>query len=165
MPQNHIMGDIPKIAVVTGNVDAVECVIYRTGVQRSEFTDQSGTGQINLYVADHDGGAELDGSTPKESVLTGSTSTMNAYDMIMFPCQGSASDSDVSSDQAAVLDWANRGGRLFTTHYSYAWLYQNKNASSVTQVINGTSTTVSLDTTQGPETAVQWNVGQAQPTA
>ena len=27
MPQNHIEGDIPKIAVVTGSVDAVECVI------------------------------------------------------------------------------------------------------------------------------------------
>ena len=137
---------------------------YRTGVDQSEFTDQSGTGQINLYLADHSPGATLDGSTSKESVLTGSTTNMNAYDMIMFPCQGSPNDSDQSSDQAAVLDWANRGGRLFTTHYSYQWLYENLNASSVTQVINGTPTTVSLTTSVGPETAVQWNVGQDQPT-
>jgi len=165
MPSTHVQGDIPKIAVVTGNVDAVECVIYRTGIAQSEFTNSSGTGQINLYLADHDPGAQINSSTPLESTLTGSSTAMNAYDMIMFPCQGSPSDSDASSDQGVVLDWANRGGRLFSTHYSYAWLQNSLNASTVTQNINGTNQVVSLDTAQGPETAVQWNTGQAQPTA
>jgi len=163
MPQNHIEGDIPKIAVVTGSVDAAECVIYRSGVNASEFTSASGSGKINLYLADNQPGASITGhsSDEKESALTGSLSTMNSYDMIMFPCQGSPSDTDASSNQAAILDWANRGGRLFTTHYSYAWLYENLNASSVTSTINGvTQPTYGLDTSQGPATAVQWAVFQ-----
>jgi choice-of-anchor A domain-containing protein len=160
MPKNHIMGDIPKIAVVTGNVDAAECVIYRTGVDAAEFTQSTGTGQINLFVADSNGGAKLSGSSEKESDLTSSTTKMNAYDMIMLPCQGSPNDADAAADQAGVLDWANRGGRLFTTHYSYAWLYENTNAASVTQVINGQSQTVSLDMKQGPASAVKWDVYQ-----
>ena len=160
MPRNHIMGDIPKIAVVTGNVDAAECVIYRTGVDSAEFTQSSGTGQINLYVADNNGGAKISGSGETESDLTGSATKMNAYDMIMLPCQGSPNDADASSDQARLLDWANRGGRLFTTHYSYAWLYENTNAATVTQVINGQNQTVSLDMKQGPASAVKWDVYQ-----
>src|SRR5208337_2769419 len=127
------------------------------------FTDPSGAGQVNLYKADSSPGVTLDSSTPLESTLTGSISAMNAYDMIMFACQGNPNDPDASSDMANVLDWANRGGRIFATHYEYAWLESSYNASSVIQVINGQNDTIPLSTGQGPATAIAWQVEQANP--
>ena len=32
MPTSHSVGDIPKIALVTGSVDSLECVLRKTGV-------------------------------------------------------------------------------------------------------------------------------------
>jgi hypothetical protein len=161
MPQNHIMGDMPKIAIVTGSVDGIECVLRQTGIADSEFTDPGGTGQINLYKGAGSGGAVIDGSTPSETTLTGSSSTMSAYDMIMFPCQGSEFDQNATA-LANITQWNNQGGRLFTTHFSYAYLFNSLNAASVDQEPG--IGTVSLDNTQGPKTAVKWHVKQAQPT-
>jgi hypothetical protein len=56
LPSNSTEGHIPRIAVVTGAADALECVLYRLGVQGDEFTrpsfDAEGQplgGRIHLY--------------------------------------------------------------------------------------------------------------------
>ena len=53
MPANHTQGDIPLIAVATGMVDGVECVLRDMGVDDSEFTDLDGNtnpgGRIHLF--------------------------------------------------------------------------------------------------------------------
>ncbi|MGH9607325.1 MAG: Ig-like domain repeat protein [Terracidiphilus sp.] len=129
MPANHTEGDIPMIAVVTGSVDGVECVLLDMGIDPAEFTDDSGTvnpgGHIHFYVGSGGGGtgggAAISSSTPSETALTENPATLNSYDMVMFPCQGS----DYVKSPAAltdILNFANAGGRIFTTHYSYVWL-------------------------------------------
>ncbi|MGB8260088.1 MAG: MBG domain-containing protein, partial [Terracidiphilus sp.] len=163
MPSTQLQGDIPKIALVTGNVDALECVLRKTGIDDSEFTDPSGIGRINFYLGSGVGsgsgapGVKLDANTPAESQLfatdtpttTPTGTNMDAYDMIMFPCQG-AEYQQPSGDLALVAQWANAGGRVFATHYSYVWLFNTMNASP-------------WGTTQGPETAASWDVNQQSP--
>ena len=46
------------------------------------------------------------------------------YDMVFFPCQGGAVRPDARRQQN-VVNYANAGGRVFATHYSYVWLYNN----------------------------------------
>ena len=46
MPQNHTQGDIPLIAIATGDADQVECVLLKMGISQSEFTDP-GIGRTN----------------------------------------------------------------------------------------------------------------------
>ena len=132
MPADHTQGDIPMIAIVTGSVDGVECVLRDMGIADTEFTDDNGTGggRIHLYEGaggtGYDGGAAAGGavinsSTPSETALTGDSATLNSYDMVMFPCQGAP----VAKDPSAItnlVDFANAGGRIFATHYSYVWL-------------------------------------------
>ena len=49
-------GNIPHIAIGTGGLDAIECMLYRMGVSSTEYTDENGTGRINIF---NDGGANL----------------------------------------------------------------------------------------------------------
>jgi hypothetical protein len=129
MPANHSQGDIPMIAIATGSVDALECVLLDMGISPTEFTDDIGTvnsgGHIHLYKGSGDsgvaGGVVINASTPSETVLMNTQTTLNGYDVVMFPCQGNAYDQS-ATEQTNLLSYANAGGRVFATHYSYVWL-------------------------------------------
>jgi hypothetical protein len=144
MPQNQSQGDIPKIAIATGAVDQVECVLRKVGISDSEFTDPTGSGRINLYLGSGASGAEIDLATPTQASLMENALTLNSYDVLMLPCQGtpignylynsgSVSISNPSGAPSALgteelanfINFANSGGRVYSSHYSYAWMFQN----------------------------------------
>jgi hypothetical protein len=125
-PANQSEGDIPKIAIATGSVDAVECVLRKVGINDSEFTDPSGAGQINLFVGDGgpgSGGAKVTTSVP-ETTLMGNSTLLNTYDLLMLPCEGGEYIRSANA-LANIVAFANAGGRVYSTHFSYAWLYNN----------------------------------------
>jgi hypothetical protein len=126
-------GDIPLTALSTGNVDAMECVLLQMGVNSNEFTNPGGAGRIQLFQGN---GATISGTTPNEQVLTGLTATtgdLDNYDQVIFPCWGEdpvgqttyAANGKTAQQLANVLNYANGGGRVFATHFSYSWLYNN----------------------------------------
>lgn len=125
MPSDHTQGDIPLIAISTGNADGLECVFRNMGIADSEFTDDTGAtnpgGRIHLYSGLGIGGAVISTSTPVDTAFTENTATLNNYDMVMFPCQGTAF-AEPGSALSNLVGYANAGGRVFATHYSYAWL-------------------------------------------
>ncbi len=129
MPANHTQGDIPMIAIVTGSVDGVECVLRDMGIVDAEFTDDTQTGnpgRIHFYKGGGSAGADISTSTPTETTLTQNANLLNEYDMVMFPCQGGAYTTALSlTSQTNLTDYANTGGRLFATHYSYVYLDPN----------------------------------------
>jgi hypothetical protein len=127
MPSDHTQGDIPMIAIASGSVDGLECVLLDMGIFPTEFTDDNGSinpgGHIHLYQGSSSPGATINASTPNQSSLMSNSATMNAYDVVMFPCQGNANNQSSLTDAPAnLLSYANAGGRVFATHYSYAWL-------------------------------------------
>jgi Bacterial Ig-like domain (group 3) len=126
MPSDHTQGDIPMIAIATGSVDAVECVLLDMGISPTEFTDDNGTlnlgGRIHLYRGTASPGAQINASTPSQTALMTSLTTMNGYDMVMFPCQGTPNGQTTPAGETNLVGYANAGGRIFSTHYSYAWL-------------------------------------------
>jgi hypothetical protein len=128
MPANHTQGNMPYIAIATGSVDGAECVLRDMGISDSEFTDDKQTvnpgGYIHLYKGSDSPGAEINASTPSETALMSGTSTtpLNSYDMVMFPCQGTAAGQATTTGATNLLNFAEAGGRIFATHYSYAWL-------------------------------------------
>jgi hypothetical protein len=122
LPRNKTEGDIPQMALSTGAVDLLECVLRKVGIDDAEFTVPSGTGRVHLYV---NNGAGFGGAAnPKETALTASIDTLSKYDMALFACEGGA-NTRPPADQARLVQYANAGGRAFITHYSYSWLYQN----------------------------------------
>jgi hypothetical protein len=127
MPRNHTEGDIPRIAMVTGNVDALECVLRKMGIDDQEFTAPGvpDAGRVQIYVADDGkgnlGASDATGTAPPESTLTSSPATLGQYDMVLFACVGAQVNQN-AADQQNVIEYANDGGRIYATHYSYVWL-------------------------------------------
>jgi hypothetical protein len=124
MPINQSEGDIPRIALATGNADQVECVLRKVGIADTEFTNPSGSGRIHLYSGSGSPGARIDASTPSENILMGNSSVLNQYDVVMLPCEGAAFTRS-SAQLANFLQYANAGGRVYASHFSYVWMYSN----------------------------------------
>ena len=173
MPSVHTEGDIPYIGILTGNLDPIECVLRQIGIADSEFTDPSGAGHINLYLADDTGqpggsGAVLDTGTPSQAALfatEGGTPAINKYDMVILECEGYP-QTETAADQAALVAYTSAGGRVFASDYAYTWLngpFVSVAAWDVDQDGSGFSTTGYVDLTSNPQAMAfdQWlvNVG------
>src|SRR4029079_19680236 len=92
LPRKQSERIIALTAIATGNVDALECILRKMGIDDSEFTNPSGPGRIHFYRSN---GAAIDTTTPPQADLTGGTSgvgSWNRYDQILFPCEGMQSD-------------------------------------------------------------------------
>ena len=127
LPRSRAEGDIPLMAMVTGNVDALECVLRKIGIADSEFTTPAGGGRVQLYVAN---GANAGRNTPAASDLYNTPATLSRYDMVLFACEGAHIEKPPAA-QRNLVEYANAGGRVFTTHFSYTWLYNVAPFSSV----------------------------------
>jgi hypothetical protein len=132
--------NIPRIAVSTGPIDAMECVFEKMGIASSEFGNWSAgaTTRIHLYRGGSSGspsGARINDSTPHDAALYGDNARVRLYDMIVADCEGGSWDSSFSQRDlqgARVRDYVNRGGRLFTSHLSFSWLHSNGTAAYAT---------------------------------
>jgi hypothetical protein len=131
MPQNQTQGDIPLIAIATGSADPVECVLRKMGISQTEFTNPGGGGRINLFggglvsgKATPGSGVILDANTPTQASLMGNYPTLQNYDVLMLPCEGS-NILKPAQELANLINFANAGGRVYTSHYGYSWMYNN----------------------------------------
>lgn len=133
LPRKQSEGHIPKIAMATGEADALECLLRKIGIDDSEFTPESGTGRVNLYAGGGgtnryqtlNGGATFTGAVPFWDDLA----KLNKYDVLLLSCEGAFGDHTLpayvsnKSAQAhkAMLDYTSQGGRVFASHWHHVW--------------------------------------------
>ncbi len=134
LPARQSEGDLPRIALTTGNADAMECLVRKLGLDASEFTPPTGPGRINYfagrdgtdrYVDAMNGGAAF----PDAEQLWSSVDTLKAYDVVLLSCEG---DKDFDNNKPAasfqaMYDYANLGGRVFASHWHQMWLQRGPN--------------------------------------
>lgn len=131
LPRNKTEGDIPRMAIATGDVDSLECVLRKIGVDDEEFTKPDGPGRIHLYTGMGASGQDAGNNTPDESELWGADATLAKYDLVLFPCQGNeyynsrASNAEWPTIWGRMENYTAAGGRIFATHYSYVWMHGN----------------------------------------
>jgi len=126
LPKNKAEGDIPKIAVTTGRCDQLACLLPKLGLDASEFTANTGTGRLHLYR-----GAAHPNSNPVASPAPTGTpdstdlytlQTLKSYDMVMLSCEcGEHQETKSDVAKQAMYDFASAGGRIFASHFHYAW--------------------------------------------
>jgi len=128
--------NIPRIAVTTGRIDAIECVLSKMGIADAEFANpaapvSAGPARINLYRGGPIAtprGARIDEMTPHDSTLYGSAAQLESYDILVSGCEGTDYDRDASQrtlNGTNVQHFLNRGGRMFASHLSFTWLSGN----------------------------------------
>lgn len=138
---NHI----PKYAVVSGQADALQCLLRKIGIDDSQFSNPTGTGRVNVYAKSFNGS---DATTryrngfngfnnnttrnfPTEADLYGDSSTtvanttqLEKYDALVLSCNGSGDDRQdtLAGYRDDMKQFADRGGKIFASHWHHSWL-------------------------------------------
>jgi hypothetical protein len=134
LPSNHMVGDIPDIAISTGGSDTLECLLTRIGVDAAEYTPgDTGTGRLHIFQGGS-GYTGMFGVVPNTSpaapqsyqALWDSTTDLLKYDILLLSCEGEETEDGPSTPlsaatQMTLLNYAAEGGRVFASHYHYAW--------------------------------------------
>jgi hypothetical protein len=130
LPGSQAEGDMPKIALTTGELDALECLLRKLGIADSEFTPRAEGGRVTLF-AGHGGtseysstlnaGAEIE---PAQE-LWGDLDLLRQYDVLLMACEGGEYPQEKSDEAREVMqEYANVGGRVFMSHWHKIWLEQ-----------------------------------------
>ena len=128
LPKNKSEGDIPLIAIATGGSDAVECLLRSVGIDENEFTNDSGTGRIQLFQGYRASPTIMTGgaSSALRAVdqLWASVTSMRKFDVVLMACEGDSgqSESRTAAQYAAVRGYGDIGGRIFGSHYHNNWV-------------------------------------------
>jgi hypothetical protein len=131
--QTYSKGDLPQVAIVSGSADPFDCLLLKAGIDPAEFGDYTSTKRFHFYKSSTGGGDSLDGKYGMNVAgatlwnnLSGATPAMTNYDVILLPCEGGAYDKQgagaSNTPYANLISYADQGGRVFTTHFSYSWL-------------------------------------------
>jgi hypothetical protein len=129
LPRNHTEGDIPNIAISTGAADTLECLLRRIGVDASEYVPGAGgDGRIHIFQGSPGNGSRGGSSTAPNTPAPGAPSApmalwpsadeLKKYDIVLLSCEG---DETKAMNQQALHDYASAGGRVFASHFHYAW--------------------------------------------
>ena len=112
---------MPQIALSMGDSDSLECLLFRMGIDASEFVSgPSASGHVHLFtgfgITGEDGGAPP--GPPGYEKMWDSLADLEKYDVSLFSCEGK----ETTNASPQVLEqYVNAGGRAFTSHYHYAW--------------------------------------------
>ncbi len=130
LPKNQMEGDIPNIAISTGGADTLECLLARVGVDKAEYAPgPASQGRIHIFQGGGSFTIPFFGTTigapntnpaapTSAAALWKDTPTLMAYDIVLLSCEGSETS---MMNQQALHDYASAGGRVFASHFHYAW--------------------------------------------
>lgn len=127
LPRNKVEGDIPAIALSTGERDAMECLLRKVGLDDSEFTVAGGAGRVHMF-AGFGGAAAFDpshggGSFSSSTTLWASEASLSAYDVVLLSCEGDPrAQTKPPTGLAAMKAYADKGGRVLASHWHNYWL-------------------------------------------
>jgi hypothetical protein len=131
LPRNRMEGDLPNIAIATGGADTLECLLRRVGLDASEYTPGAGgEGHVHIFQGGSRGRRESPNTSPAAPLasaeLWSSVDKLMAYDVVLLSCEGQET---LNMNQQALHDYADRGGRVFASHYHYSWFNTGPYAS------------------------------------
>ncbi|HEY1536449.1 MAG TPA: hypothetical protein VGF76_20655 [Polyangiaceae bacterium] len=127
LPASSAEGSLPNIAISTGGADSLECLPLRFGVASSEYVLGDATGgHIHIYTGYH-GATMTQGSVDSYQTLWDQQAHLNEHDVVLLSCEGHETTGGAPGVpmnpmfQSYLMAYANAGGRVFASHYHYAW--------------------------------------------
>jgi hypothetical protein len=135
LPRNRQDGfnnvaDLPRLAIVSGKQDPMECLLLRIGIDPAEFEIPSATGpgHVDFFFGN---GLNLAAGAPPGTQLYGQAGALMPYDVTLLPCQGQNVDLQANLYSGNIDSYLAAGGRAFMTHASEQWLVNDPVYSGV----------------------------------
>ncbi len=139
LPKNKSEGSLPKIAITTGNADALECLPRKLGIDDSEIGPPGSAARLHLFsgngrssfAAGHAGGT---GMIPSATPFWSDVNNLRPYDIVFLSCEGA--QNPLTKPQAALdamKAYADLGGRVFASHWHNIWVggeFNNENGGT-----------------------------------
>jgi hypothetical protein len=128
LPKRKIEGEMPKIAMVTGNCDALECLARKIGIDDSEFTNDTSDGRVHMFASNGANRTASGLAFSSAFSLWGSLDKLKQYDLAMFSCECSQRANEKTQEMMNNLKmYADLGGRVFLSHYHSVWISGEQN--------------------------------------
>jgi hypothetical protein len=127
LPRNHMEGDMPQMALLSGSADNLGCFLSGIGIAASEFSAPHAGGRLDIYKGLGNGAPGVTGGTAGDCTtnscpLWQSKTTLEPYDIVLLACEGGEhGETKPMSALTAMHDWLGEGGKVFATHYHYYW--------------------------------------------
>lgn len=126
LPRSGDEGDMPHIAVTTGDLDSLECLFVGMGVDSAEFV---AGGDMSGHIHMFDGDISESSWPSAQDNLWNDVDQLKKYDMTLLSCEGSEykqnKGGDAPTARGAMKDYLDMGGRVFATHFHYIWFKQS----------------------------------------
>ena len=126
LPRSQTEGEMPKIAISSGDADSLECFLRKIGIIDGEFQAPGGAGAVHFFRGSNGGavgpnGSQLAGNSAQGTDLWGNAATLKNYDIVVLSCEGSENPENKQAYYNNLLDYMNAGGKVFASHYHYVW--------------------------------------------
>jgi hypothetical protein len=107
LPRNETEGNIPKVAVATGNVDFMQYVLTKLGLEKYDLFEGKQTGPH-----------------PPFDLLVNDPTKLAAYNIVLINCSNADHDKNVLSGPGLknLQEFVYSGGRLFVDDLSYEFV-------------------------------------------
>jgi hypothetical protein len=128
LPSQGGMDDtLPQFAISTGSADSMECLLKRIGVDDGEYMNGAGgNGHIHIFQGGGSaspGGPQMRGGSPHSpDALWPSSDSLRKYDVVILSCEAAET---TGVNPTALNQYADIGGRVFASHFHYAWFTTN----------------------------------------
>jgi hypothetical protein len=154
LPANSSEGSLPNIAISTGGSDSFECLPLRLGVSASEYVAGSDPGgHIHIYTGLR-GATPAQGAVESYKTLWDSQEHLNEHDVVVLSCEGAETTGGNpgvrvnATAQQYLMNYANGGGRVFASHFQYAWFNTGPFATGANNLATWTTGQQNLDDMQ-----------------
>jgi hypothetical protein len=124
LPGNSTAGDIPKIAVSSGNVDHLDVILAALGITEYDCYEGRKTAGASTATCNE----TATGNATIADVLA-SSATLGSYNMAFLSCAPDAYKTFIGTHSQATMtantaSWVAGGGRLFVTDTAYDYIAQ-----------------------------------------
>lgn len=123
LPKTQAEGDMPRIALTTGQCDNFGCMLPKIGIAPTEFgvAADGATKAVHSYGTN---GTAPAGASTADSLWSDATK-LGAYDLVLLSCECSENLTNKGGAAGApfgiMTDYVKSGGRIFTTDFQYVW--------------------------------------------
>lgn len=120
LPKNSAEGNLPQIAVTTGALDALECLLRGIGIDEKEFVmGNDDSGHVHVFMGSGGGMG-----TPAADFWNDGAQ-LRKYDLVLLSCEGATYEENkggyAADARGSMYDYLNAGGKVFATHFHYVW--------------------------------------------